>query len=91
MIKPSQIPLEVRNAVSAARKNGASSAEIAAAALNAWPRGYSLAENDSAEIRGVAAIILPLPQEVVPKRKKTAPKRRPVAGREGNIEKVNAK
>ena len=34
-----------------------------AAALNAWPGSYSLAENDSAEIRGVAAIILPLPQE----------------------------
>lgn len=30
------------------------------AMLEAWPGNYSLAENDSAEIRGVAAIILPL-------------------------------
>lgn len=34
-----------------------------AAAINAWPGSYSLAENDSAVIRDVAAIILPLPQE----------------------------
>lgn len=34
-----------------------------AAALNAWPKSYSLTENDSAEIRNVAVIILPLPQE----------------------------
>ena len=38
--------------------------EAVAAAINAWPGSYSLAEHDSAEIRGVAAIILPLPQEV---------------------------
>lgn len=44
-----------------------SAADIARAAaealLAAWPGSYSLAENDSAEIRDVAAIILPLPQE----------------------------
>lgn len=33
------------------------------AMLKAWPGSYSLAENDSADIRDVAAIILPLPQE----------------------------
>ena len=30
------------------------------AMLKAWPGSYSLTENDSAEIRDVAAIILPL-------------------------------
>lgn len=38
-------------------------AMVILSALNAWRGSYSLAENDSAEIRGVAAIILPLPQE----------------------------
>ena len=42
--------------------------EVATAALRAgiaaWPRSYSLAENDSAVIRDVAAIILPLPPSV---------------------------
>ena len=33
------------------------------AMLKAWPGSYSLAENDSAEIRDVAVIILPLPKE----------------------------
>jgi len=33
------------------------------AMLKAWPGSYSLTENDSAEIRDVAAIILPLPKE----------------------------
>lgn len=33
-------------------------------AINAWPKGYSLSENDSASIRNVLCIILPLPQEV---------------------------
>ena len=33
------------------------------AGIAAWPGSYSLAENDSAVIRDVAAIILPLPQE----------------------------
>jgi len=37
MLKASQVPIEVRNAISAARKGGASSAEIATAAINAWP------------------------------------------------------
>ena len=33
---------------------------FAIAMLKAWPGSYSLAENDSAEIRDVAVIILPL-------------------------------
>jgi hypothetical protein len=33
------------------------------ALLKAWPRSYSLAENDSAVIRDVAVIILPLPEK----------------------------
>ena len=36
---------------------------IVAEAINAWTGSYSLAENDSAEIREVACIILPLPTE----------------------------
>ena len=36
---------------------------IVAEAINAWEGSYSLAENDSAIIRDVAVIILPLPQE----------------------------
>ena len=34
-----------------------------AAALEAWPGMSQLAENDSASIREMAALILPLPQE----------------------------
>ena len=34
-----------------------------AAALNAWPGMSQLAENDSASIREMAALILPLPAE----------------------------
>ena len=34
-----------------------------AAAINAWPGRYSLAGNDSAVIRDIAAIILSIPQE----------------------------
>jgi len=33
------------------------------AMLRAWPGSYSLTENDSAEIRDVAAIILPLTEK----------------------------
>lgn len=33
------------------------------AMLRAWPGSYSLKENDSAEIRDVAAIILPLTEK----------------------------
>ena len=34
------------------------------AMINAWSGSYSLAENDSAEIREVACIILPLPPKI---------------------------
>jgi hypothetical protein len=34
------------------------------AGINAWPKSYSLAENDSAVIRDVAVIILPLTMEM---------------------------
>ena len=70
MIQPDMIPDEVwHTAMSTYHKTirkrpGSAWQETIAAAINAWPGSYSLAENDSAEIRGVAAIILPLPQEV---------------------------
>ena len=65
MIRADMIPLEVSNAVSAARKNGVSSAEIAAAALNAWPGlEYKADAAFPAFGYGPAAIILPLPEEV---------------------------
>ena len=71
MIRADQIPDEVVEALHTSLADDAGvlvpkgdCVTAIAAALNAWPRSYSLAENDSAEIRGVAAIILPLPQEV---------------------------
>ena len=63
MITPEQIP---RAAAIAATRDGLSSddvREIVANAINAWEGSYSLAENDSAIIRDVAVIILPLPTE----------------------------
>ena len=64
MIDAKQIPPEAVEALAVAWRDEMNSAHALAAALNAWPGSYSLAENDSAEIRGVAAIILSLPQEV---------------------------
>lgn len=64
MIDAKQIPKECFVAYQRAFKRGGGVGDAITAALNAWPGSYSLAENDSAEIRGVAAIILPLPQEV---------------------------
>ena len=63
MLKAEQIPDAVIDAAVAMRDRGGSMSDIIRTALNAWPRSYSLAENDSAVIRDVAAIILPLPQE----------------------------
>lgn len=63
MIKPEQVPDEVVEAAVAMRDRGGSMRDIIRTAINAWPRSYSLAENDSADIRDVAVIILPLPQE----------------------------
>jgi len=64
MLKAEQVPLEVKNAISAARKKGASSAGIAAAAINAWP-GFEYRADVAFPAFGCgpAAIILPLPQE----------------------------
>ena len=71
MIRADQIPPEVVEALHTSLADDAGvlvpkgdCVTAIVAALNAWPGSYSLAENDSAEIRGVAAIILPLPQEV---------------------------
>ena len=69
MIEPEQVPYDAMRAGLQAWMGSEGTIMSAmeraiAAALNAWPGSYSLAENDSAEIRGVAAIILPLPQEV---------------------------
>lgn len=61
MLNPEQIPDKVVKA--AALRQGATWDVIIAAAINAWPGSYSLTENDSAEIRDVAVIILPLPKE----------------------------
>ena len=67
MIRPDMIPDEVVEAALKAWEEDDQSfrpnAKTIAAAINAWPGSYSLAENDSAVIRDVAAIILPLPQE----------------------------
>lgn len=64
MLKADQIPPDAMYAAWKAMNAGMTLNDAIAAALNAWPGSYSLAENDSAEIRGVAAIILPLPLEV---------------------------
>lgn len=58
MLKAEQVPLEVKNAISAARKKGASSAEIAAAAINAWPGMWHI---KAVDFEG--KVILSLPQE----------------------------
>ena len=44
-------------------RSATSARAVCLALLKAWPGSYSLTENDSAEIRDVAAIILPLPKE----------------------------
>ena len=64
-IKPEQVPSEVVKAMLREWDRGTSVQPDAliAAAINAWPGSYSLAENDSAVIRDFAAIILPLPQK----------------------------
>ena len=59
------IPPEALRAARAASMNARGDGEdpvraACLAMLKAWPGSYSLTENDSAEIRDVAAIILPL-------------------------------
>jgi hypothetical protein len=64
MLRAEQVPLEVKNAISAARKKGASSAEIAAAAINAWPGMMPVSEVFTAGGDFYRPhLILPLPQE----------------------------
>jgi hypothetical protein len=71
MIKPEQIPNEVVEAAAykylfycpRLKTHDEAIRAAIAAALNAWPESYSLAENDSAVIRDVAAVILRLPIE----------------------------
>ncbi len=66
MLNPERVPYAAaRAAYSAWARDGGNNIISAmehaiAAAINAWPGSYSLTENDSAEIRDVAAIILPL-------------------------------
>ena len=64
MITAEQIPDEVVEALLDTSNVAQPWKHAIAAALNAWPRSYSLAENDSLIIRDIAAIILPLPQEI---------------------------
>jgi hypothetical protein len=68
MIKPEQVPDEVAWKLHDKlwSVGGYSVDDIRAAiaaALNAWPGMSQLEENDSASIREMAALILPLPQE----------------------------
>jgi len=69
MIKPEQIPVEAFKAgidawnSNLGRSYTASVREIIAAAINAWPQGWSLEENDTASIMETAGVFLPLPQE----------------------------
>lgn len=62
MLKAEQIPDEVFEAFQKAWAvtSTLSTKECLAAAINAWPGMSQLAENDSASIRGVAVLILPL-------------------------------
>ena len=55
MLTPEQIP----DAAVTAAWNASSMLDAIAAAINAWPRSYSLSENDSATIREMACFILP--------------------------------
>ena len=69
MLKPEQVPENVwcevalRLEAYGVKVTDRIAKVVAAEAINAWPKSYSLAENDSAVIRDVAAIILPLPTE----------------------------
>ena len=67
MITPEQVPKKVVKAAQKAWEKDTESfrptAKTIAAALNAWPGMSQLAENDSASIREMAALILPLPAE----------------------------
>ena len=62
MIRPEQVPKEVADALWQAicDKPGIEPKKAIAAALSAWPGMSQLEENDSASIREMAALILPL-------------------------------
>jgi hypothetical protein len=63
MLKPENVPEEVWSAFHEAVLRYGYKPQAIAAALNAWPGMSQLEENDSASIREMAALILPLPQE----------------------------
>ena len=63
MLKPENVPDEVWSAFHEAVLRYGYKPQAIAAALNAWPGMSQLAENDSASIREMAALILPLPTE----------------------------
>lgn len=63
MIRADMIPDEVVEAFRDAWTRKLNARKTIATALNAWPKGYSLSENDSASIRNVLCLILPLPQK----------------------------
>ena len=65
-MKPEQVPEEVWRALGKELgfiQHRDAYCTAIAAALSAWPGMSQLAENDSASIREMAALILPLPQE----------------------------
>ena len=59
MLKSEQIPMEVQDALNKAH-GFIVSPQALASALNAWPGMSQIEENDSASIREMVAIILPL-------------------------------
>ena len=63
MIRPEQVPDAVVDALLDSSNVAKPWKHAIAAALEAWPGMSQLAENDSASIREMAALILPLPQE----------------------------
>ena len=69
MIKPEQVPYDAVRAAHSAWVGGGGNNVLSAmeraiaAAINAWPGMSQLAEHDSASIREMAALILPLPQD----------------------------
>ena len=60
MIKPDHIPDAVADSMREFFHTRGDAQKAIAAALSAWPGMSQLAENDSASIREMAAIILPL-------------------------------
>ena len=64
MIKPEQVPQAAWLAMRDQMREGIrNEATLIAATLNAWPGMSQLQENDSASIREMAALILPLTEK----------------------------